>query len=67
MNKPGPKCIHGENAKMVPVRLSQRMYRRLKKLSFLTEKPMSTLVRESVEKTLEENKKVLINSDIVIS
>lgn len=67
MTKPGPKNIQGNNVKMVPVRLSQRMYKRLKKLSYLTEKPMSTLVRESVEKTLEENKNVLTNSDIVIS
>lgn len=66
MTKPGPKCVLGERPKMVPVRLSQKMYIRLKKLAFLTEKPMSTLVRESVEKMLQEQKKVLTNSDITL-
>lgn len=52
--------------KVLPFRLDPIMYRRLKKLSHLTEKPMGVIIREGIEKQLNEYKKILTNSDITI-
>lgn len=51
---------------LVSFRITKENHRFLKKLSFLTEKPISELFREGVEKIINDNKKVLTNSDITI-
>jgi predicted DNA-binding protein len=52
--------------KMMLFRAEPSLYNRLRKLSHLTERPMSELIRESLEKTLNDYKKILTNSDIAL-
>lgn len=66
MPKRNPKSAQDRNNKPIMVRLSENMHRRLKKLSYLTDKSMSLLAAESIEKMLAEQKSVLTNSDIMI-
>lgn len=47
-------------------RLDNTLYRKLKKLSHLTEKHMSVIIRESLEEKVKEYKNILNNSDIAI-
>lgn len=52
--------------RVVPLRIDSNMHRRLKKASYLTEIPMSEIMREGIEMKLEEMKKVLTNADISV-
>lgn len=51
---------------VLPFRLDNKLYRKLKKISFLTEKPMAVIVREGVEIIVKDYKKVLTSGDIAI-
>lgn len=66
MLKRNPKSGQDRHNKPIMVRLSEKMHRRLKKLSYLTDKSMSLLAAECIEKMLTEHKNVLTNSDIMI-
>jgi len=55
-----------KNLKIIPFRLSEEMYRELRKYAFLHEISMAQIVRDAVEKVLIENRKMLTNSDIAI-
>lgn len=52
--------------KAVLVRMTEEEHRAWRKLAYLNEVSMASLVRECVEEKLKNNKKVLINSDIAI-
>jgi len=52
--------------KSLTIRFDENLYFSLKKLSFLNERPMAELIRESLEKIIEEHKKVLTNSSIAV-
>jgi predicted DNA-binding protein len=52
--------------KILPIRIDKDMFKELRKLAYLTEKPMAELIRQGIKMKLEENKKVLTNSDIAI-
>ncbi len=52
--------------KAVLVRLTEEEHRAWRKLAYLNEVSMASLVRECVEEKLKNNRKVLINSDIAI-
>jgi predicted DNA-binding protein len=52
--------------KMIPVRMDQKMYNELRKLSFLVNIPMSEIVRDCLEQKISANKKMLTNNDIAI-
>ena len=53
--------------KVLPIRFEPEPYRQLRKMAFLHEMSMAQLVRELVDKKLLEVKKILTNSDIVVS
>jgi predicted DNA-binding protein len=55
-----------ENVKIFPVRMSGELHSQLKKLAYLTEKPVAELIRMGIQLKLEEYKKVLTNADIAI-
>lgn len=52
--------------KIFPLRINGSTYKDLRKLAYLTEKPMADLIREGIEMKINENKKVLTNSEIVV-
>lgn len=52
--------------KILPVRIEQQTYKMLRKMAFLNEMSMAHLIREMIDKKIEDNKKVLTNSDIAI-
>lgn len=56
-----------DDDKMLTIRMPNTFHKNLRKLSYLTQKPMAELVRNGIEMVIENNKKVLTNSDIVIS
>jgi len=49
-----------------PLRIPCVMHKELRKLAYLTEVPMAELIREGILLKLNENRKVLTNSDIAI-
>jgi hypothetical protein len=53
--------------KVVLFRVDEKTHGQLKKLSYLTDKSIVKLMNESVKKTLNEYKKILTNSDIMLS
>lgn len=52
--------------KILPFRMDDELYLKLKKLSYLTDKSMAELVRQGLEKTLNDYKNILTRSDIAI-
>lgn len=54
------------NLKVMPVRIDTELYKDLRKLSYLSELPMSELIRQAIKLKIDECKKVLTNSDIAI-
>lgn len=52
--------------RVFPLRIEDNLYRKLKKLSYLTEISMSDIVRMGIELKIEAHKKELTNSDVVI-
>ena len=52
--------------KAVLVRMTEEEHRAWRKLAYLNEVSMASLVRDCVEEKLKSNRKVLINSDIAI-
>jgi len=66
MPKRNPKPVQDRLNKAIVIRLSEKVHRRLKKLSYLTDKSMSMLAAECIDKMLQEQKNVLTNSDIMI-
>jgi predicted DNA-binding protein len=52
--------------KIIPIRLDPEMHQNLRKLAYLTEIPMSEIIRQGIKIKIEENKKMLTNSDIAI-
>lgn len=53
--------------KSLTVRMPTKVHRDLRKLSYLTEIPIAVLIRNGIEIILNNNKKVLTNSDVVVS
>ncbi len=53
-------------SKVIPLRVNNRTYKELRKLSYLTERHMADLIRDGIEMKIEENKKVLTNSQITV-
>lgn len=64
--KVGRPANFSDGGRMFPVRLSKKMYSKLRKYAFLHEKPMAIIVRECIEERINNNEKMLNNSDIVI-
>lgn len=52
--------------KAVLVRMTEEEHRAWRKLAYLNEVSMASLIRGCVEERLKNNKKLLINSDIAI-
>lgn len=53
------------NSEKVTIRINIKTHKMLKKLSYLTEKSVTQLMREGAYKMIDEYKKILTNSDIV--
>lgn len=53
-------------SKIFPVRIDIKMYKDLRKLSYLTEMSMSDLIREGINLKIAEHRKVLTNAEIVV-
>lgn len=52
--------------RIFPVRIDDELYKDLRKLAYLTEQPIAALIREAIHAKLNDNKKMLTNSDIAI-
>jgi predicted DNA-binding protein len=52
--------------KIVPIRLDPETHKNLRKLAYLTEVPMAEIIRQGIKIKIEENKKMLTNSDVAI-
>jgi len=50
--------------KIFPVRIDDAMHRELRKCAYLTEVPMSELIREGIKLKIEKIKKMLTNVDL---
>ena len=55
-----------DNTERITFRVDIDTMNMLRKLSYLTQKPVATFMREGVRKVLHENKKVLTNSKNVV-
>lgn len=55
-----------KNYKILPVRLEEPAYRALRKIAYLNEESMASLIREMIEQKIQSTKKVLTNADIAI-
>jgi hypothetical protein len=52
--------------KIFPIRLDDETYRQLRKIAYLMEVNMTDIVRDGLKIKLEEAKKILTNSSIVV-
>jgi hypothetical protein len=52
--------------KIFPIRIDDETYRQLRKMAFLLEVTMTDIVRDGLKIKLEEAKKMLTNSSVVV-
>ena len=52
--------------KLLSIRMELDKHKQLRKLAYLTEKPIAELIRNAVDHIIKENGKVLTNSDIAV-
>jgi hypothetical protein len=55
-----------EELKLLMLRLTKKMHKDLRKLSYLSELSMAEIIRTAIDEKLKSNKKILTNSDIAI-
>lgn len=55
-----------DDLKSFHLRLEREMYKNLRKVSFLTEKPMNSIIQEGLEKIMKEYKKVLTSECTIV-
>jgi len=55
-----------KESKIFPIRIGIEMYKDLRKLAYLTERPMSDLIRDGINLKIDEHRKVLTNAEIKV-
>ena len=52
--------------RIFPIRIDNEMHKQLRKAAYLTELPMSELIRLGIKMKLEETKKILTNLESIV-